>query len=97
MKKVEIKKGDYVLATKWHDGDPMDHFVVGFYDREESGRHYVVDAEGNQFRRNGFRRVSKIDRERGHWFVINAKEIEFAGRSIWSLKRNYKKLKDFFL
>ena len=24
----KFKKGDYVLATKYSDGDPRDHFVV---------------------------------------------------------------------
>ncbi len=23
--------GDYVLATKYHDGNPQDHWCVGFY------------------------------------------------------------------
>jgi len=29
----KIKKGDYVLATKYSDGDPKDHFAVGFFDK----------------------------------------------------------------
>jgi hypothetical protein len=65
----DLNKGDYVLATKYRDGDPGDQFCVGFYDsfymNGSSTRHLVVDGEGNQFRRNGFRRVAKVSRDRG--------------------------------
>lgn len=71
----DLKKGDYVLATKYRDGDPGDQFCVGFYDgfymNGSSTRHLVVDGEGQQFRRNGFRRVAKISRDRGEWIVKN--------------------------
>ena len=29
--KRQLAQGDYVLATKYRDGDPCDHFVVGFF------------------------------------------------------------------
>jgi len=32
-RRQEMKHGDYVLATKYRDGDPQDHWAVGFYDR----------------------------------------------------------------
>ncbi len=71
----DLKKGDYVLATKYRDGDPGDQFCVGFYDsfymNGSSTRHLVVDGDGNQFRRNGFRRVAKVSRDRGEWIVKN--------------------------
>ena len=78
-----MKEGDYVLATKWSDGDPRDQWCVGFYDREENGRHYVVDSDGKQFRLNGFRRVKKISKSRGEFILNNAKNIEANHRSLW--------------
>ena len=76
----ELKKGDYVLATKYRDGDPGDQFCVGFYDHfymnGDSTRHLIVDGEGKQFRRNGFRRVAKVGRARGEWIVKHLKLIE---------------------
>ena len=82
-----MESGDYVLATKYCDGDPGDQFSVGFYDREEKGRHYVVDSDGDQFRENGFRRVAKISLARGEFIVKNTKEIEMGSRSVWWWKR----------
>ena len=82
-----MQKGDYVLATKYSDGDPQDHWAVGFYDREEGGRHYVVDGVGQQMRGNGFRRVAKISEARGAWLLQNARDIEQSGRSVWGWKR----------
>lgn len=75
-----IKKGDYVLATKYRDGDPGDHFCVGFYDEPfDDGvgvRHLILDSEGKQFRRNGFRRVARIGTERGKWIIKHLALIE---------------------
>jgi len=53
-------KGDYVLATKYSDGDPLDHWAVGFYDgttEHMRPRHHVIDGDGQRFRVNGFRRA----------------------------------------
>jgi len=85
--RLSVKLGDYVLATKYRDGDPQDHWAVGFYDREQDGRHYVVDGNGQQMRGNGFRRVAKISGERGAWLLHNARDIEQSGRSVWGWKR----------
>lgn len=94
-----LKQGDYVIATKYHDGDPQDHWAVGFYNGEMrqvarrpgmecvltglSPRYDVVDAQGVSFRANGFRRVEKISHELGHWFVHNVSLVEHSGKSIW--------------
>lgn len=78
-----VKKGGYVLATKWRDGDPQDHWCVGFYDREEEGRHYIVDAVGGQMRANGFRRVAKVSKARGAWLLSHGRSFEGSGRSMW--------------
>jgi hypothetical protein len=89
----EPKIGDYVLATKYRDGDPGDHFVVGFYSGSFSNghetRHDIVDADGKKFRGNGFRRVAMIGADRGAWIVKNAALIEsFRNRfSVWHWHR----------
>jgi len=80
-----LKKGDYVLAMKWNDGDPRDHWAVGFYDRVaefNSTRHLVTDANGVQFRNNGFRRVQKISAERGKFLVENKDRITGCSASL---------------
>jgi len=90
-----IQKGDYVLATKWNDGDRREQWCVGIYDSEdtERGRHYVVDNDGRSFRASGFRRVAKISRERGEFILRNRPTIEWAERSLWWWKRcNMKKV-----
>lgn len=75
-----IKRGDYVVATKYRDGDPGDHFCIGFYhgafDHFGQIRHLVVDGDGNQFRSNGFRKVARIGRKRGEWMVRHLAMIE---------------------
>ncbi len=63
-----MKRGDYVLATKYSDGDPGDHWAVGFYDGptdHSDPRYHVVDAKGQLFRHNGFRRIESITRDEG--------------------------------
>lgn len=83
-----MNQGDYVLATKWHDGDPNDHWAVGFFDRMlHEDRFIVVDSEGLPYRANGFRRVKKITPERGAWLLDHAREIESSGRSLWGWLR----------
>ena len=54
----DLQKGDYVLATKWHDGDSRDQWCCGFFEgmtEHDNPRYEVVDSEG---------KLSK--RERGH-------------------------------
>lgn len=75
---VAVAMGDYVLATKWNDGDPGDHWGVGFYDGERNGRHYVIDSAGEQIRGNGFRRVGRITPEIGKWLLGSAAALEAA-------------------
>lgn len=86
-----LVRGDYVLATKYRDGDPGDHFAVGFYDRaigdDLDRRHVVTDSAGVPFRANGFRRVERISEERGRWLIERFGEIERAGRSVWWWRR----------
>lgn len=81
-----IKKGDYVLATKYNDGDPKDHFVVGFYNgmtNHKPPRFKIVDHDGSYFRQNGFRRIKKISPKRGKWIVDRITKIESSDKSLW--------------
>jgi hypothetical protein len=73
------KIGDYVLATKYEDGDPGDAWALGLYDgvRDDKGRHYVKDSAGNQLRGNGFRRVARIRKDVGRWLLeVAATQLE---------------------
>lgn len=78
MKNPQI--GDYVLATKYRDGDPGDQFCIGFYngffDHFGQVRHLVIDGNGKSFRHNGFRRVETISAKRGEWMIKHLELIE---------------------
>lgn len=83
-KNRRLQIGDYVIATKWKDGDPRDHFAVGFYAGMLSeDRYMIIDHYGYPFRANGFRRVRKISDKRGTWLIGRFKEIEAGSRSLW--------------
>lgn len=83
-----LKQGDYVLATKYDDGDPCDHFCIGFLQgilrKGFHIRYDVVDGDGNLFRGNGFRRVEKITSEEGTaMLAIFPKISDRPGPSVW--------------
>lgn len=88
------KKGDYVLATKYSDGDPCDHWCVGFYenpmDYGDTVRHNVVDSKGSPFRGNGFRRVQKITPLEGS-FLLGIERLTLSGMSVWKHLRAFRK------
>lgn len=66
--------GDYVLATKYSDGDPGDAWALGFYAGELD---MVKDSAGNNIRGNGYRRVARIRPDVGHWLLnVAAKQLE---------------------
>ena len=77
---TEFSKGDYVLATKYSDGDPGDHWCVGFFDsmlpKISEDRYMVTDNDGKQFRGNGFRRCQSITHEQGRFLVENQHLID---------------------
>lgn len=85
------KLGDYVLATKYSDGDSGDQWCVGTLERVldeyDPPRFQVVDGDGNPFRHNGFRRVRGASRRMGERFVKNIPNIEASRSSIWALHR----------
>ena len=83
----ELHHGDYVLATKYEDGDPCDQWAVGFYAGMRCvGRHLVVDNDGNQMRVGGFRRCEPITGEMGAWLLRVVPPMEKGcppGVNIW--------------
>jgi hypothetical protein len=73
----DVQPGDYVLGTKYSDGDPGDPWAVGFYDGIQYGdRHMVKDSAGKQIRAGGFRAVVRIPYAVGAWLLANARVLE---------------------
>jgi hypothetical protein len=76
--------GSYVLATKYHDGDPGDAWGVGFYlesFRVQPGgplRHRVIDGDGNYiYGPKGFVVVrAGLLPDVGRWLVENADALQ---------------------
>jgi hypothetical protein len=87
-RQVRPAVGDYVLATKYSDGDPGDAWALGFYagecdmgnDRETikvAPRYLVNDSSGKTIRPNGYRRVARVRRDVGRWLLsVAAKQLE---------------------
>lgn len=87
-----MQKGQYIVATKYADGDPLDQFCVGFwggFTNHKPVRYIVLDAEGQPFRGNGFRRVKKITAEIGEMILQNTSKIESSGVSVWNWVRKF--------
>lgn len=82
------KIGDYVLATKYDDGDPGDPWALGFYAGERymgtypnnmkvARRYLLNDSDGKSIRHAGFRRVARIRKDVGTWLLnVAAKQLE---------------------
>lgn len=85
MKESAPQVGDYVLATKWSDGDPCDHFYVGFVSGvTHHGKFLIVDNDGNNQRGNGFIRAEKITEDEGRILCELIPEIgDRPGNSLW--------------
>ena len=68
-----LAKGDYVLATKYSDGDPGDQYAVGYFHsmlpKLGGDRYMVTDNSGKPFRMNGFRRAERITDAEGRWMI----------------------------
>lgn len=84
-----MKTGDYVLATKYSDGDPNDQWAVGFYVEQRGIRHWVEDGSGHTFRPSGFRHVRKITPTEGS-FLLTFPDIESTGLSLFRHLRRFK-------
>lgn len=94
-----MNKGDYVLATKYHDGDPGDQYAVGRFagmlPKIGGDRYLVMDNDGKQFRANGFRRCEPITDAEGRWLIERFPEFQplqlievcgehrLCGKSVW--------------
>jgi len=93
MKTKPIAIGDYVLATKYNDGDPKDGWAIGWVgsitNHFNSIRYIIVDATGTVIgRANGFRRAKRISWEKGAWIVNHATAIEkWYSYSMWTMYR----------
>ena len=82
---AELNDGDYVLATKYADGDPCDPYCVGIFRGMLCGDRYLVeDNDGQLFRAGGFRRCERIDDRTGA-AICNASHIisDKKGPSLW--------------
>lgn len=82
--------GDYVIATKYGDGDPHDGWAVGFVagmTDHDAPRYVVVDGEGRSFRANGFRRARRIEATVGSKILSIGDRMNYSGRSVWSIVR----------
>lgn len=91
MSIVKLNKGDYVLATKYKDGDPKDHFCVGFFESMTwHNRYNIINSNGEFFRGNGFRRAQKITQEVGKMIVDNIQVIEQSNVSVWDWLEKFK-------
>ncbi|MEI8369780.1 MAG: hypothetical protein WCJ31_15200 [Planctomycetia bacterium] len=74
------------MATKFADGDPCDHFCVGFVTRiaKLDGRIFVADGKGVVFRANGFRSAEVISPEEGAAIVAAMPTFsDKKGPSLW--------------
>jgi hypothetical protein len=85
-----MEKGDYVVATKYSDGDPRDHFVVGFFrDMTWHRRYNIIDDNGKLFRSNGFRKAKKISKRVGIKLMDEMKTIESSNNSVWTFVAHF--------
>ena len=91
-----IEIGAYVLATKYDDGDPCDHFYVGFVSGyTHHGRYLIVDSDGQNQRANGFRRAETISDDEGRQLVALMPSIgDKQGPSVWWHLNSIRKLDD---
>lgn len=85
--KTQLTVNDYVLGTKYSDGDPQDPWYVGFYNSTTKNRFILINELRKNIRPSGFRRAEKISKIRGEFILNNKKNIENNNRSLWYWKR----------
>ena len=94
-----MSQPDYVLATKWSDGDSNDHWCVGFctgMTDHDPPRYDIVDSDGKLFRGNGFRKVEPITKEEGNYILERKEFIQLSARTLWwHLEQYYKNIPYF--
>jgi hypothetical protein len=88
--------GTYVLATKYGDGHPCDHFFVGFVaDYTHDGRYLIVDNDGKHQRHNGSRRAERITPDEGAALIAMIPDIsDRGGESLWCHLQRLRKAKE---
>ena len=79
-----LKKGDYVLATKYSDGSAADKWIVGFYVRKD-GERYVVSLDGETEDFYRFGRCEKISSEVGEYILTHRRELETMAANLWKI------------
>ena len=101
MRKVDVD--DYVLASKWSDGDPNDPWAIGFVDKTlpptSSPRYTLKDADGNPMKFGIFGRAERISEASGYILVVARNIVMQSHYSVWYWKNNVTKLYvlyDFF-
>lgn len=85
MKRSLPSIGEYVLGTKWSDGDPQDPWAIGFLSEiHETSyvRYFTVTHADGRIIRSGLRKVRKISQDRGKWLLENSRMIEESGRRL---------------
>lgn len=92
MKRKPLSVGDYVLVTKFSDGDPKDPFYIGFFAGMDDNRYIISDpaCPGISFRR--WWRCDRISKRVGDVLCKHIKVIEEASASVWYWRRNIKSL-----
>lgn len=97
-KKAELKKGDYVLASKYDDGHLGDNWCVGWFvgmTEHDEPRYDIIDNSGNLFRGNGFRRAERITPYVGKALIERAMTERwghmYPRHSIWAKRREISK------
>ena len=90
-----MKKGEYVCATKYQDGDPRDPFCIGYFrEMTHHARFLIEDSSGKLFRANGFRRCQRISERVGAILVKGLKLIEQGSASVWFWRYHPMQLKE---
>jgi len=80
--------GDYVVATKYTDGDPHDPWAIGFYQgTNDRGRCIVHDSDGKSIYSSGYSRIKKISGEKGKWLLDNHELVRLSGFSVYHFVR----------
>lgn len=81
----KLSPGDYVLGTKYSDGEAWDPWIVGFYKGQcGDGRHQIADSFGNTGR-IVYRRVENITADQGNYLLANADNLERYGAKLWDI------------
>lgn len=91
-----LEVGDYVLASKYRDGDPNDPWFVGFIKQiircEDYDKYKIADEDGNLLYSSMLARAERIGKANGHQLVRCKKYIKESNKSVYYWKNNTKEL-----